>query len=391
MKKFENKNFRISVPEIIGIAVFFVLFAVAIVCHKGYADTRELFNIEKTHIDFIIQAPSADQVEEISNMDHINKIVPYYYRSASVTVGNKTTKTSLFIIDREDDLEYTPCSADLRIDMADNPVDNPAYISDELADARSLKVGDNFSISIDDNPVNFTVAGIFGSDHRHVGGTVIVIKTDEVQAAMQSSKYSGAYVNSAAIGESANYFESEYIPMGDLRSREEFDSDEAYQIYLDTRSESDTTKDTFVTTEFVNELSKRNDAKLLRNAIFAVIAILLAYICFATILYVRANNYTKHHVLRDVRDNFTIEQEKRMYNRYHVGCLLIMLAGNIGIPVVGFFAIGSNMVSPVGLSGMFLTVLVVSVVSKVSVKRLEVRYALDKKRVENERKRAEKQ
>ena len=67
MKKYENINFRVSAPEIIGIIVFACLLAATVFFYKSYSDVKDLFNIEKTEVDFIIQAPSAEQVTEISN------------------------------------------------------------------------------------------------------------------------------------------------------------------------------------------------------------------------------------------------------------------------------------------------------------------------------------
>lgn len=89
MKRFNNKNFRVSSTEIIGLIVFLCLLLCSAFFYKSYSDTKGLYNIEKTKVDYIIQAPSTDQVTEISKLDHIDKVTPYYYRSVDVHAGKR--------------------------------------------------------------------------------------------------------------------------------------------------------------------------------------------------------------------------------------------------------------------------------------------------------------
>ena len=89
MNRFNNKNFRISSTEIIGLITFLCLLLGSAFFYKSYSDTKGLYNIEKTKVDYIIQAPSAEQVTEISQLDHIDRVTPYYYRAVDVQVRKR--------------------------------------------------------------------------------------------------------------------------------------------------------------------------------------------------------------------------------------------------------------------------------------------------------------
>ena len=184
MKKYENTNFRVSAPEIIGIIVFACLLAATVFFYKSYTDVKDLFNIEKTKVDFIIQAPSTEQVSEISNLGHVDRIVPYYYRSVDVSGEKGRVSSHLFVVGNVDDIPYTTLSDALLLKKGSGNGSNSLFVTDDFAKSVGVNAGDTIKIPVDGTDVSFTIEGIYKSDHRHVGGTLIAVKTADIENAM---------------------------------------------------------------------------------------------------------------------------------------------------------------------------------------------------------------
>ncbi len=387
MKKYENTNFRVSAPEIVILIVFACLLEAAVFFYKSYSDVKGLFNIAMTEVDYIITAPSADQVADIGSMGHVNRIVPYYYRSVSVPGIKGNVASNLFIIEETGDLPYTTLSDALVIDKLSSGSGNSLYVTEEFAKNVGVGLGDTLQLTIDGLSLDFTVSGIYKSDYRHVGGTLITIMTDEISNAMKSAKYAGAFVNSSNLSETGNYFSNEYVPMGDIRSRDEFDSDDAYQTYLDTRKQSDTTKDAFVTADYIKELSRRNSSKLIRNILIAIACAVSGYLIVMLFMAIRSNGYTKANVLRDIKDNFTIEQETRMYKKYFFSMGLIMFLINVLI-IAGSHIIGwINALSIINIAEVCATIILSLIVSRAATNKLKQRFLVENKNYEEGKRR----
>lgn len=389
MKKYENTNFRVAYPEIVGIIVFACLLAAAVFFYKSYTDVKDLFNIERTEVDFIIQAPSMEQVTEISNLSHIDRIVPYYYRSVDVSADKGKVSSHLFIVEGADDIPYTTLSKELLLKKGPGNGVNALYVTDDFAKSAGVKAGDSIKISIDGTEVDFTIEGIYKTDHRHVGGTLIAVKTADIENAMKRARYGGAFIASNNLSESGSYFANEYKPQGDIRSREEFETDDAYQTYLETRDQSDTTKEAFVIADYARELSRRNSGKLLRNLILVIALAIAAYIILALIMIVRTNNYTKTNVPRDIKDNFTIGQETRMYQKYFATLCLLMLLINVAVTAVSYLLGWMELVSIVNIAEIGGTLFVAIILGSVATRKLKERFLIENKKYEEKTRKAQ--
>ena len=384
MKRFDNKNFRISSVEIIDVIVFFCLLMCSAFFFNSFNKTKSLYNISKTKVDYIIQAPSAEQITEISQLEHIDKVTPYFYRTVDVPVGSKNISANLFIVESISDRDYTSFSDSLAQKVGTAGKDG-IYVTEDLANNAGISVGDNLDLTLDGNLISFIVNGIYESDHRMVGGSLLTVLTDDVKNAMKSLKYSGAYISSNNLQASDNYFENEYIPMGNLRSRDEFETDEAYQRYIATQGQEDASMATFFTSDYVSEISRRNDARLTRNMIVAIISLAAAYIIMMVIVSVRASEYTKHNVLRDVRDNFTIEQESGMYSRYFTSVSIIMLAANLGTALIGLVTGWVKIVSPLNIICLTASIVLMILCGNVQKTKLKNRFLVEQKKYEEEK------
>lgn len=380
MKKYENTNFRISVPEIIGIIVFTCLLSATVFFYKSYNDVKDLFNIETTEVDFIIQAPSPEQVDEINNLSHIDRIVPYYYRAVNVSSGKGKVSSNLFVVESADDIPYTTLSDALLLKKGSGNGENALYVTDDFTKNTGVKEGDSVKISIDGSEVDFIVEGIYKADHRHVGGTLIAVKTSDIENAMKNARYSGAFIASNNLSESGSYFANEYKPQGDIRSRDEFETDDAYLTYLETRDQSDMTKEAFVTADYAKELSRRNSGKLLRNMILVIAMAAAAYIILALIMIIRTNNYTKTNVLRDIKDNFTIDQETRMYKKYFTKLCLLMLLINIAVATGSYLLGWMELISIIHIAEIGVSLIVAIILGSAATRKLKKRFLIENKK-----------
>lgn len=384
MKEYDNKNFRISSLELMGIIIFLVLIVASFYFLGSYEKTVNLYNIEKTDVDFIIQAPSREQVLEIDQLDHVVHVTPYYYRSVDILSGKRTIATNLFIIDRKENIKYTTFSDKLKIKTDSHYTGNVVYVTDDFAKKANINIGDAINISIDGNTIPFSVAGIYKSDYRQVGGSLLVVLTEELNSIMSSMKYSGAYIESNDVSASRAYFTNNYTPLGDLRAREEFDSDESYKRYLDAHSQKDTTMATFVTSDYLDEVARRNDTKLLRYRVLAIIFMVIAYTGILCLISMRSYSYTKNNVIRDVRDNYTIAQETRMYSNYFMTVGILMLASNVISCFIGAIFGWIKIISLPNIAAVVLTVVSILICGNIQKKLLENRFLAEQEKYEKE-------
>lgn len=80
MNKYRNKRLHLTFREIIAALLFlcFIVESLFFVCRKN--TIQEEFNIGETNVDYIIAAPSAQQISEIEAISGVEKVVPFRYR-----------------------------------------------------------------------------------------------------------------------------------------------------------------------------------------------------------------------------------------------------------------------------------------------------------------------
>ena len=116
MRNQANKNFKFKIIDLIIIPIIFIMFLLGGMFFSNYKQTKAYFNIEKTSVDYIIQTPSKEQVNEINGMEHIESVTPYLYSAVDSKINSKTVRVSLFIVEKSEDLAKTPFSDELLIE-----------------------------------------------------------------------------------------------------------------------------------------------------------------------------------------------------------------------------------------------------------------------------------
>lgn len=345
MSKYKNKRLHISAFDFVFVVIFLGFLISSGYFAKEYRETKDKFNIEQTKVDFIIEAPSREQINEIKARSDIENAVPYVYKSVKIKGTNKSVDSGLYIIDNIDDLCYTVFSDDLMVETSTTQPANPLYVSSDLAKNAGLSLNDTISISVLGQSIDFSITGIYKSDYRNVGGTAISIIQNDVKVICGNEyRYNGAYICSNDINATKSYI-VKYIGQGDLRSSDEFDSEEAYQQYLENRKTKSSTESTFSRDDYIEELNKRYSDKLTRDFIISLCFIAGAVLFLFIDLCGKPNNYTKKEVEKDIRNNFALKQEKQMYSKYSTIGFLIYLGATALYFVISHFFFGNELIS----------------------------------------------
>lgn len=384
MSKYKNKRLHVSAFDFVFSVIFFGLLIGSAFFWAERQETKGKFNIEQTKVDFIIEAPSPEQVTEIDARSDVDRVVPYVYRSADIKGNKKTVNSSLYIIESSDDLDYTVFSNSLKIKEITSTANNPLYISSDLAKSAGLSLNDTFNITLSESTIEFAISGIYKSDYRNVGGTAIAIMKNDVKALCgEKYNYNGAYVCSNDVNSTQSYIEK-YVGMGDVRSADEFDNDDAYQQYLENRKNKNSTESTIYISSFIKELEKRYNSKLYRDLIISVAFVIGAVFFLIIDLCGKPNRYSKNDVEKDIRNNFTLEQEKQMYRRYNSsGFFLYIVAVCVSI-AVSYFVLGNDLISMNNITALVSTV-IFSIIARVSTSsKLNKQFSIVSEKIKKE-------
>ena len=380
--KIRNKRLHISSTECIMAILVLIALVFGAYFLSQYVETRNNYNIKDTNVDFIISAPNKEQVREISELSHIKSIVPYKFRTIEVNSGKKTIETNLYIIENKDDLSSTVFSEKLLIKKSIQESANPIFISDNFSTISKKKLNDELELVIDGKAVKFVVSGIYKSDNRNVGGTLIAVSNNEIVSAMtQNDRYNGAYICSNDIVKTRAYLE-DYQPLGDLRTRDEFSSDEAYNIYL---SEKETDKGQLLLDreKYLINVGKRNDTNLFRSLLLSIACALLALIILCISVGMRLIGYIKKHADNDMRNSFTLKQERKMFRRFCILDLLILVFAYIISLLVSLIVFKIQVFTVFSLIGIVILALVFIGEYYIAVTKLD---AVFTKRVKKQKK-----
>lgn len=331
MKKYRNRQFHFSFKDMLAVVSVMVATVLSLLICDEYGAIKEKYNIRNTQVDYIIQTPSEEQITEMENMQHINSVVPYYYCACNVEILNKTVRAEMYLIEKEEQLGETLFSDALLIQQEKVTTGNAVYIDSVFADKHSLSAGDKIHLRNNESVIECIVAAVYGTDGRHDNGMLMAIYTGEFVDFVNPKgtlKYSGAYLGSANVAETEKMLK-EYVPMGDLRSRDEFDSDDLYNAYLELKQNADSSQTTFHRGNYLKEVENRYDARLTRLCIMMYGVIALGTVVATIWLLLRSMRYVKKDILKDIRNNFSEEQEKEMIKTYYLFASILFIAGSL--------------------------------------------------------------
>ena len=201
-----------------------------------------------------------------------------------------------------------------------------------------------------------------------------LLQGDVASAVGTEYTISGAYIDSNDLSMTNAYIDN-YVPMGDLRGRDEFESDEMYQIYLEDRESTDFTKTTFYTERYLDELHNRKDSQLIREFLLAIAVITIGLIAVIVFLGLKARLYIKKDVVKDVRNNYSIEQETKMFNGYFVKNLLCYMLICVVSAFVSMLLFGNQLISAVTIGVLIAVFVAILLVKTANIGKLKREFA----------------
>ena len=239
------------------------------------ADNYNAQSIYKnTDMDFIAPEPSYEQVTELEGQNGVDKVFPFYLTKTQVSVNGVSRTTTVLLSDQFQTVGITMYNEARVIEKASAEVANPICIDWQFAKDTGAKLGDTVSFAINNETAEFRVYAIYETNTIYDGGAILAQITAEQAAGIKNNSvnngYSGMYISAADYSTCRTYLTADYRPLGRLKDREAFDSDEQYQIHYDA----------IMSTGYANEITdfrvRETDADAENNAMMIWIGAVLA-------------------------------------------------------------------------------------------------------------------
>lgn len=215
-----------------------LLFSFAFVYprHLNYKQIESSNSIYTNNdIDFQIPNPSVQQLNEIDSQSFVEDSFGYY-RTKTDAYSTTSSKIDFLRSDRMDHLSFTRFKDTNLLSKKD--ISSDAALVDQIAANKlNVKAGDAIQVNMAGEKLSFIVSAIYKANPLFKEGTILADfdgKVKEVyQSRVSSKSYSGAFLKVSDYSACQNYLSS-YIPLGLLKDRNEFDSEEAYNLYNNT-------------------------------------------------------------------------------------------------------------------------------------------------------------
>lgn len=224
---------------------------------QGKADSYNIVSqYENSNVDFICPSPSAEQVDELKLLDHIDEVCPYYYSEKTIFISNKSyLGISILLLDNLSDIKKTVYSDKRIIEKVDD-VSDCVYIDYKLAKRANLKIGDTLVIQ-ELSKKSYVITRIYETNLDCLKGSIVIQMSDDFKEEYNNDKltYSGCYIRSNNYSSTLDYLK-DYKPMGSLKPKTERETQEAYEQRVNS----------FMNTNFFNEITDYNSILLKKKS-----------------------------------------------------------------------------------------------------------------------------
>ena len=193
----------------------------------------ENFVYANSEVDYQIPNPSIEQLTEIKNQSFVEDVFGYYLTKTNVK-GNNTSKVNLIMSDTMNSLSFTMYNDKTKLESSNQNETNYAYLDKTAADALKVSIGEEIKITLASTTLSYKVSRIYSANPLFKEGSIIIDFSGELKniynANVKSNGYSAAFIKTNNVSECSNYLNN-YKPLGRLKDRSEFETDEAYNTY----------------------------------------------------------------------------------------------------------------------------------------------------------------
>lgn len=192
---------------------------------------------KNSEMDFIAPEPAYEQVVELTGNNGIDKVFPFYLTKTQVTVNGTSRTGTVLLSDQFQNIDITMYNDDRLIEKAAEEPSAPILVDWQFCHDTGAKIGDKVSLTINGTVSEFEVYAIYETNSIYDGGAIIAkISVEQADGIKNNSKnggYSGIYIAADDYNACRTYLTTDYRPLGRLKDRDSFDSDEQYQIHYD--------------------------------------------------------------------------------------------------------------------------------------------------------------
>lgn len=299
---------------------FVFCIGISILCGFGFANpaidaavSKESFESVyiDTIVDFIVPMPTDEQVSQIESDSStgVSNMSPYYFGSTDISANEKTVSdvsTVFFAYPSKN--QSTPYCSKRVVSGSANILEGEAAVDYSLTKSAGIKVGYTLKVAFYDLEMSFSVSSITKENSFLKGQTIAMMLTPDQQSKLLSSKakYSGAYISASDVTKCKDYLSKNYKPLGKLRDRSEFSSDEAYQQWLSTFNSHDWSEEITDCGQNYQTLSTKYiniPNSIHRNAILSMVMLfILPLFAFVALWFIPTNQKKINDYLRRTGD-----------------------------------------------------------------------------------------
>ena len=227
-----------------------------------------------SEINFNIPSPTKAQLAEIEKLDFVDDAFGYYFTETSIEVNGENSRTKILFSDMLDSLDFTIYNPKRLISSSTNNLSNPIYIDYEFAKTNSVSLDDEIVF----NGIEFQVGRIYQTNTYYDSAIFAPLVGEQkkyIESALKS--YSGAYLKVNDISAADKYLRN-YKPMGRLKDRSEFETDEQYQIHYDAWNNANYYNEITSFDEKRNEINLKTSASYYIGIVLTVIFTLILFV-----------------------------------------------------------------------------------------------------------------
>jgi len=192
---------------------------------------------KNSEMDFIAPEPSFEQVNDLPGTHGIDKIFPFFLTKTQVSVNGDQRSTTVLLSDKFDNVDITMYNPNRLIEESSAEYSNPILVDWKFCHDTSARLGDKVTMTIGGESIEYTISAIYETNSVYDNGAILapISEAQKNQISEQSSNngYSGMYLTADNYEECQKYLTEEYRPLGRLKDRSQFDSDEQYQVHYD--------------------------------------------------------------------------------------------------------------------------------------------------------------